>query len=172
MKNLTIIAIALLVLAGCAQPVDTGKKELDEVSKKNVEVVKTMLTAVENEDIEALMEVYSPELVSYGPRHDQEWHWDTLNSTKKWFESVDSIKVGIIAILPHTVEEGDLAGDWVMVWANLSWYNPKAEKKVKIMWHSPYMIEDGKIVQEAAYWNEWDVFKQLGAELKWPEKKE
>jgi len=59
----------------------------------------------------------------------------------------------------------------VLVWSNITWYDIKAEKKVKIMWHSPMRIEEGKIVLEVAYWNQWDLFKQLGAELKWPEEK-
>ena len=40
-----------------------------------------------------------------------------------------------------------------------------------IMYHSTEMIKDGKIFMEANYWNQWDMYKQLGAELKWPDEK-
>jgi len=172
MKHFSLLAIVLFFIVSCTQVADTGKKELDEVSKQNVELIKKWVQAHENEDIETLREIYSTELVSLGPQHDQEWPYDTLNSTEEWFQSVDSIKFEVINILPKTVEEGDLAGDWVLIWANLSWYDIKSEKKMKIMWHSPMQIEEGKIVLEAAYWNQWDLFKQMGAELKWPDKKE
>ena len=39
------------------------------------------------------------------------------------------------------------------------------------MSHTPMRIEDGKIAYMASYWNQWDLYQQLGAELKWPEKK-
>jgi ketosteroid isomerase-like protein len=134
-----------------------------------VELIKKWVQAYENEDIAALREMYSTELVSIGPQYNQEWPYDTLNSTASWFEEIDSMKIEVITMLPETVKEGDLAGDWVLVWADISWYDVKAEKSVKIMWHSPMRIKEGKIVYEVAYWNQWDLFKQLGAKLEWPD---
>ena len=169
MKQLFIFSVALLLLAGCTPQADT--KVVDETAKQNVELIKKMLTAYENEDIETIKEVYAPNCMSIGPRHDQvdttlSWIEDNMN----WFESSDSIKFDIIKLLPQTVDEGDLAGDWVLAWVNIYWYDIKAEKKLIAMWHTPFRIEDGKIVYEVSYWNQWDVYKQLGAELKWPEK--
>jgi len=54
-----------------------------------------------------------------------------------WYvETSDSIKVNIFAIMAQTVEEGDLAGDWVFQWSDVSWYEVKAGKKITIMYHS------------------------------------
>jgi hypothetical protein len=39
------------------------------------------------------------------------------------------------------------------------------------MYHAADKVQDGKIVLEGRYWNQLDQFKQLGAELKWPDKK-
>ena len=169
MKKIVLLATALLLMISCTQQADTGDKDVDEVGKQNVELIKKWAEALNNEDIETLRELYSTELVSIGPQYDHEWPYDTLNSTEKMFQNTDSLKVDILIMLPKTVEEGDLAGDWVLVWADISWYNIKAEKKVQIMWHSPMRIEEGKIVYEVAYYNQWDMYKQMGAKLEWPD---
>ena len=152
---------------------DTGKKELSETAKSNLELVKKMVQAFENEDIDALKEIYSTDLVSYGPRYEPEYSYDTIMAfNEEWFKGADSIKFDIINMLPETVDEGDLTGDWVLLWANVSWFDLEAGKKIKIMFHAPMRIEDGKIVFEVDYWNQWDVFKQLGAEIEWPDEDE
>jgi ketosteroid isomerase-like protein len=171
MKLFTSLAIALLFLVSCTQM--AGPEEKDEVAKQNVELVKKVLKAYEDEDIDPIKEAYAPNCMSIGPMHDQidstvSW----IESNIEWFETCDSIKMEIIKLLPQTVEEGDLAGDWVLAWVNVYWYEIEAGKKVVAMWHSPMRIEEGKIVYEVSYVNQWDVYKQLGAELKWPEKEE
>lgn len=168
MKQLFIISLALLLIAGCVPQADT--KVSDEVAKQNVELIKKVLKAYEDENIDAIKDAYAPNCMSIGPRHDQvDSTLSWMEGNVEWFESIDSFKVEIIKLLPYTVEEGDLAGDWVLAWANLYWYNIEAGKNLIAMWHAPYRIEEGKIVYEVSYWNQWDVFKQLGAELKWPE---
>ncbi len=170
MKYLGILTLALLFTVACTQIADTGKKELDETAEQNLELVKKMVQAYENEDIDALKEIYSPDLVSIGPSIDHEFNYDTIMASNEyWFKQADSIKFNVITMLPETVDEGDLAGDWVLLWANVSWYNIKSGKKLIVMYHTPLQIEEGRIVYEVDYWNQWDVFKQLGAELEWPD---
>ena len=53
MKNLLFISAAILFLAGCTAPTDT--KEVDELAKKNIEVVMNLLEAFENEDMENIL---------------------------------------------------------------------------------------------------------------------
>jgi ketosteroid isomerase-like protein len=169
MKQLFVFSIALLLLAGCTPQPDT--KAVDETAKQNVELIKNLLMAYENEDIEAVKAAYAPNCMSIGPRHDlidTTLAW--IQSNIDWFEASDSIKFDIQNLLPQSVDEGDFAGDWVLAWVNIYWYDIKTEKKLVAMWHCPFRIEEGKIVYEVSYWNQWDVFKQMGAELKWPEK--
>ncbi len=171
MKKLFVITLAFLLIAGCTPQADT--KELDETAKMNVELVKKTLKAYETEDLDVIKEGYAPNCVSIGPRHDQvDSTTSWIESTSGWFEAIDSFKADIIKLLPYTIDEGDLAGDWVLAWANLEWYEVESGKTVFVMWHSPMRIEEGKIVYEVSYFNQWDVFKQLGAEMKWPEKAE
>ena len=174
MKKFTLLAAVLFLMAGCVPQPETEATELDEVAKQNVELAKNMVQAMENEDIDALKELYAEGAVSIGPRHDMvdtvgEEYW---NSSAGWFEGSDSIKLDVISILPESVDEGDLAGDWILIWANVQWYDVKAEKTLIAMWHSPLRIEDGKIVYEVSYINQWDIFKQLGATIEWPDDKD
>lgn len=169
MKHLALITTALFLLSGCVQQADTGAEEMDELSKQNVELVKKLLASFENEDLEATKELFAEGCEWYGPRDDQ---YDTVDNdfwagVEDWYNTVDSLKYDVIAILPHTVEEGDLEGDWVFLWCFENWYSIENEKSLRILWHCPMLIEDGKIVYVASIWNQWDLYKQLGAKLEW-----
>jgi ketosteroid isomerase-like protein len=172
MKNLFLFFCVILILLSCKQvtpPPDTAKKEKDSV---NIALAKNLYKAIENENLEAVKGFYSDSVGIVGPNFN-EWigFEEMVKGMSGWFEEGDSIKVNIFAIMAETVEEGDLAGDWVLLWADISYYDVKAGKKIKLMYHATEKIQDGKIIVEGNYWNQWDMYKQLGAELKWPEKK-
>ena len=172
MKNLFLFFCVILFFGSCkpvTPPPDTAKKEKDSI---NIALVNDLFKAVENENIEAIKGFYSDSVGILGPNFN-EWigFEEMVKGMTSWFEEADSIKVNIFAILAQTVEEEDLAGDWVLLWSDFSYYDVKAEKKINLMYHATEKIQDGKIVIEGNYWNQWDMFKQLGAELKWPEKK-
>ena len=135
MKKLTILTAVFLILAGCTPQADT--KEIDEVGKQNMELVKTMMQAYENEDIETLREVYSPDLVSDGPTIEEGIGLEKmLELNQQMFESVDSIMIKVTGMLPHTVEaevDEDLAGDWVFFWAHMGWHHVESGKTVSMV---------------------------------------
>jgi len=164
MKNLLFISAAILFLAGCTAPTDT--KEVDELAKKNIEVVMNLLEAFENEDMEALKELWAEDATLYGPLHDQ---MDTVvpGDMQVWFDHADSIEFDVTFIMHEVIEEGELAGNWVLLWCFESWFEVEAEKRVTIIWHAPMQIEDGKVVHMTSIWNQWDLYKQLGYELEW-----
>ncbi len=105
MKQFAFFATALLLLFSCTQQTDTETKEIDEVAIQNVELVEKLIQAYENEDIEALKEIYSPNTVSIGPRIDMvDSTLAFLKSNEEWFIASDSIQFDVIAILPQVVE--------------------------------------------------------------------
>jgi hypothetical protein len=172
MKNLFLFSCVILLFASCkpvTPPPDTAQKEKDSV---NIALVRDMFKAIENENIEAVKGFYSDSVGIVGPKFN-EWigKEQMVKDMANMFESADSLKFDIFAILAETVEEGDLAGDWVLQWSNISYYDIKVGKKIMLAYHSTEKIQDGKIIVEGNYWDEWDMFKQMGAELKWPEKK-
>ncbi|MFC2113040.1 nuclear transport factor 2 family protein [Bacteroidota bacterium] len=169
MKKLTILTAILIAFCSCTQQAEAPVKELDETAKQTIEVVKKLIAAYEAEDMEAIKTLYAPGAVSVGPRHHD---MDTVDAEmykdmEAWFASVDSMKYDVITILYESGDEGDLAGDWALVWADVSWYSVKADKTLKVMWHSPMRIENGQVVYEVSYVNQWDLYEQMGAELKW-----
>jgi len=172
MKNLSLLVCVILFFASCNQvkpPVDTAQKVKDSV---NIALVKNLYKAIENNNIEAVKGFYSDSVAIVGPNFNElTGYQDLVTGMTAWFEGADSIKADIFAIMAQTVKEGDLAGDWVLLWANLSFYDLKTSKNIKLMYHATEKIKDGKIIVEGNYWNEWDAYKQMGAELKWPEKK-
>lgn len=160
--------MAIFLLAACTQVADTGSK--DEMAQQSIEVVEKLVQAYENEDIEALKEIYSVDLESHGPMYGDIWPYDSiLASNAAWFGMADSITFDIDYIMYEKVEEGELEGDWVLLWSDISWVDANTGKSYIIDYHSPHQIVDGKIVYEHAYWNQWDMLQQMGAELKWPE---
>jgi hypothetical protein len=172
MKNLFLFFCVIIFFASCKQvtpPPDTAKKVKDSV---NIALVKDMFKALENENIEAVKGFYSDSAGILGPSFNE---WIGLEQAVKnmtdMCKTSDSIKFDIFAIMAETIEEGDLAGDWVLVWADVSWYDVILQKKIKIMYHVAEKIQDGKITIEGNYWDELDMYKQMGAELKWPEQK-
>lgn len=172
MKNLFLFFCVILFFAGCKQvtpPPDTAKKEKDSV---NIALVRSMFKAMEDENLEAVKGFYSDSVSIGGPNFNELIGKEQMvKDMVSMFETSDSIRVKIFAIMAETVEEGDLAGDWVFQWSDVSWYDVKAQKRITIMYHSAEKIKDGKIIAEGNFWNQWDMYKQLGAELKWPEKK-
>jgi ketosteroid isomerase-like protein len=172
MKNLFVFLCVIILFASCkpvTPPPDTAQKEKDSI---NMALVKDLFKAVENENIEAVKGFYSDSVAIVGPNFN-EWtgYEDMVTGMTAWFDGADSIKANIFAILAHTVKEGDLAGDWVLVWADMSYYDLEVSKSIKLMYHTAEKVENGKVIVEGNYWNQWDAYKQMGAELKWPEKK-
>lgn len=172
MKNLFLLFCVILILLSCKQvtpPPDTTQKVKDST---NIALVKNTFKALESENLEALKGFYSDSIGVVGPAFNN-WYGkeQLIKNLASWFESADSIKFSIFYIMAETIEEGDLAGDWILLWADGSFYDMAAQKKIKFSYHAGEKIQDGKIVIEANYWDEWDIYMQMGAELKWPEKK-
>jgi len=173
MKNLILFFCVILLIAGC-KPVTTPAPDEAKKAKadSNIALVRDLFKATESENIEAVAGFYSDSVWIGGPAFNS---WtrkeETIKGLTSWFESADSIKFDVFYIMAETIEQEDLAGDWVLLWADVSFYDLNAQKKIMLIYHAAEKIQDGKIVTEGNYWNEWDVYKQMGAELKWPEKK-
>jgi|GEM_PF-1532448 len=173
MKNLILFLCVILLFVGCKPVTPTPQDEVKKAkADSNIALVRDVFKAIESENIEAVAGFYSDSAGFVGPAFNS-WTGkeETVKGLTSWFESADSIKFDIFYIMAETVEQENLAGDWVLLWADVSFYDLNAQKKIMLMYHATEKIQDGKIVIEGNYWNEWDVYKQMGAELKWPEKK-
>ncbi|MCK4750279.1 MAG: ester cyclase, partial [Bacteroidales bacterium] len=117
--------------------------------------------------IDAWRELCTEDFVTWGPAFESESNLEEyIESMKGLHDAVDSMKSETIAILPHTVEEGDQAGDYVFWWGINSGYFLEEGKSVKLMSHTVYNIEAGKIKWNADYWDTGDLERQLSGKKK------
>ena len=173
MKKLILLLGILVFVAGCnttSEPVD---KQKDEIAMKNMQIVKEYFLATENEDMGKIEELLADDFLEVGPGSKEEYNREkSIESFKNTFEAYDSIQFSITAITTEHKTEGDLAGDWVMSWNWFKSKNVKMDKTVKLMYHGAFKVKDGEIVLLVNYWDRWDLYKQLGAELEWDDEDE
>ena len=176
MRNLFTIALLAGVLISCTTTPDPAIAEAEAAAKAkaeaNVALVQQFMDAFVSGETDVWREICAEDFVTLGPGIESELTLEEyIENVAGLREAVDSMKSETIAILPHTVEEGDLAGDYVFWWGTNSGYFIEEGKSVKLMIHTVYQIEDGKIKWDADYWDTGDLKRQLSDEEK-EEKKE
>ena len=143
---------------------EAAKKALAE---EHITLVKKFMAGFETGEVEAWREMCTDDFVTLGPGIDAEATLDEyIESMKGVHEAIDSLKMNTIAILPYTMEEGELAGDYVFWWGTNSGYLVKEGKSVKVMLHTVYKIKEGKIQWTADYWDTGDAERQLSGDNK------
>ena len=167
MKQIIFLISIVIALCSCTTQPAEDTREQDETAKLNIELVKKMFLSFEEEDIETLKEILDTSFTEIGPGIDDELSYtETLEGNIYFYEGWDSIKFDIQYIMHESVED-DVKEDWVLSWVLGSMYNIELGKSVKVMYHNASRIENGKIVYALVYWDRWDLFKQMGAELEW-----
>jgi ketosteroid isomerase-like protein len=159
------------LLISCTTTPDPAIAEAEAAAKakaeENVALVNQFMDAFQSGEVEAWGEICAEDFVTWGPGIESESNLEGyIESMKGFYDAVDSMKSETIGILPHTVEEGEQAGDYVFWWGFNSAYFIKEGKRAKIMIHTVYKIEDGKIKWNADYWDTGDLEKQLSGEKK------
>jgi ketosteroid isomerase-like protein len=178
MRHLLSFALLAGLIVSCTSTPDPAVAEAEkakaaakEKADANVAVVEKYLAAFETGDFESWREICTDSFITLGPQISSQASLDEyIESMAGFNEATDSARIHTIAILPYTVEEGDLAGDWVFWWGTNSAYFVKQGKSVEIMIHTVFKMKDGKIEWEADYWDTGDLQKQLAGDKK--EKKE
>lgn len=177
MKKILVLLLAAGVFVSCTTTTDSSADEAKAAAKakaeENVALVEKYITAFETGDYDMWKELCSEDYVSLGPGLNAEIDLDGLiESMKSFDEAVDSLETHKIAILPHTVEEGDLAGDYVFWWGSNSAYFVEAGKSAELPLHTVYCIEEGKIAWSADYWDSGDLKRQLSDDSEKKKEKE
>jgi ketosteroid isomerase-like protein len=163
MKQLvTLIAISV-GLFSCAS--DESKKEAE-----NLAIAEKYIEAVEIKDVAAMDALLAENYVGYGPSVG-----DSINkkeALKSWkynaenlYESIEYTRHKQLAV---TVKEGEAVGDWVLNWAYLTIKYKDGRGPVNVWVNVVYRIEDGKIIHSRTFYNEADVFRQLGYSIQPP----
>ena len=158
MKNLKKIGLLLSVVAlmySCSNQIN--------LSKENEEIVKNYIKAVESNDRDTMDTLLADNYVGLGPSvGDSIGKEDAIENWKYNTENLyESIKYNKSRVISVNVPDGENKGEWVSNWAELTITYKSGEKAI-IMTNTIYEIEDSKVVKSYTFYNEADVYKQLG----------
>lgn len=132
-------------------------------SKKNEELVKMYVNAVESNDVETMKSLLDDNYVGLGPSIGDSI--DKTGTIENWQYNManlyESIKYDKSRIISVAVPDGENEGEWVSNWAELTVLYKLGEEAV-IWANSVYQIKDGKIIKSYTFYNEADVYRQLG----------
>lgn len=135
----------------------------DSKVAENTALIEKYVDAVENLEFSTMEDLLAETYVGIGPSYGdsigktgaiENWKFNVENL----YESIDYNKSRNIAM---TVPDGDNQGEWVSNWAELKIKYKNGQEA--IIWaNTVYQIENNKIVKSFSFYNEGDVYEQLG----------
>jgi hypothetical protein len=164
MKQLIVLAITGIFLAGCTSPAE--KKE-----RENLAIAQKYMKAVETKNILVIDSLLADNYMGYGPSINDSINKEgaVLNTKflmENFYESFEYTRHKEVAV---TVKEGEVAGDWVLNWAYLTIKFKDGRGPVHVWVNIVYRIENGKIVHSRTFYDEADVLRQLGYTMEPPQ---
>jgi hypothetical protein len=154
-KKIGLLLLAITLFISCTNQ--------NSKLAKNKELIENYVKAVEANDSEIMETLLADNYIGYGPSIADSI--DKKGAVENWkfnleyiYESIHYDKSRTIAV---EVLDGENKGEWVSNWAELSIVYQIGDE-VKLMTNSIYKIEDGKIVKSYTFYNEADVYRQLG----------
>ena len=159
MKVHTIIISAVLVMASCTQSPDN--------SAANIAIVEEYLEAVDNNDYATMESLLADDYLGLGPSVDDSTNKELAIAAWKWnvenlYEEIEFDRTQTFA---STIADGPHAGEWVYNWAYVTIEYMEGGGTVNLYSNAVYKIEDGKIARTRTFYNEADVWEQLGYRL-------
>ncbi|MEM9326556.1 MAG: nuclear transport factor 2 family protein [Bacteroidota bacterium] len=158
MKNLIILSVLLAAfcLSGCQAP--TGSEG------KNLAVVQAYVDAVKNEDFDKMQSLLADDYLGLGPSLGDSINKEgALASWKYNSENLyESMDFELTQLLETSVAEGPAQGDWVSNWSLVTITYQDGRGPVSLWVNVVYKIENGKIARSRTFYNEADVYEQLG----------
>lgn len=155
MKRTIYFLFLIAILSSCS----SEQKNV----KENIAVVEQYITAVENMDYETMEALLDENYYGLGPSFT-----DSINKTQaleSWKYNVEylyeQIKYNRIQNAPVTIAQGPNMGDWVSSWAELK-ITYKSGDEATIWANTVYKVKEGSIVKTFTFYNEADVYRQLG----------
>lgn len=156
-KYNSLLFIALLGISiACTQ----GSSD---IGKANVEIVQRYVDAVSGintADMEALL---ASNYIGYGPSLGDTIQRDqAIANWKDYTETLyESISYERVRLLPVKVTDGENPGDYVSMYSIVN-IEFKSGEKVRTWANTVYKIENGQIASTYTFYNEADVYEQLG----------
>ena len=156
MKKITAICAPILLLIACTN--NTG------INTDNIAIVEKYIQAVQSKDINAMTALLADDYVGYGPSYsdsinkkDAIANWK--NVSENLYESIEYTRSFHFAA---KLTEGARPGDYVADWSSLKIKYKDGRGPVYLNVNAVYRIENGKITNSRTFYDEADVYRQLG----------
>lgn len=152
----SFLILTLLALVSCSMP--------DNNSEENVRLVNAYTASVENLEYQKMESFLADDYMGYGPSiQDSISKNDAIENWKYVVENLySSIKYERNRSVAVSIPEGENEGEWVSNWAELTIKYKNTPETVVIWSNTIYKIKNGKIVRSYTFYNEADVYRQLG----------
>jgi hypothetical protein len=153
---ITVIVAVSALLIGCTNS--------PKNSKQNIELIEKYIQSVENLDYETMEAILDDNYIGYGPSINDSI---TKNlAVQNWKRTVEflykSVKYDRSRNAVVLVDSGINEGEWVSNWAQATIVYKGSENSVTIWANTIYQIKNNKIIKSYSFYNEADVYEQLG----------
>jgi len=163
MPLLLLFCMSLLLVFSCkpkdeAEAVEETAEEtlrqydISANEEANIQMAIDFVNAAVSGDADKAGAVAHSEYWDYGPGAKDSMNLDDFLSA--WTETSAARTEqdpGIVATTALTVNEGDLAGDWVNMWGNYS--AKQGDYTFDVPWHRVFFIQEGKIVMSRSWYD-------------------
>lgn len=163
MKNMWTL-LSFFSLLACDSSLEKSGSSSDETKRQNVALVERYIEAVKSKDTVVMGDLLSEDYWGYGPSVS-----DSLNKEQalaNWSYVVenlyDSIQFSRKFIIAEEVTDGLHPGNYVSSWVDMHITFKDGSGPVHLQTNAIYRIENDKITLSRTFYNEADVYRQLG----------
>jgi hypothetical protein len=155
-KIITVMIAAAGLLIGCTNS--------PKNSKQNLELIEKYVQSVENLDYKTMESILGDNYIGYGPSIN-----DSITkklAVENWKQTVDfvykSVKYNMSRNAVVIVDSGKNEGEWVSNWAQVTIVYKGSGSSATIWANTIYQIKNNQIIKSYSFYNEADVYEQLG----------
>ncbi len=165
MKTLWLSAI-LAFLFACENK-SSGPNSVQEEKQRNIALVERYIEAVKSKDSEEMGTLLAEDYWGYGPSvSDSVNRIDALANWAYVSENLyDSIHFSRKFIIAEEVLDGPNPGSYVSSWVDMQITFKDGRGPVHLQTNAIYRVENGRITLSRTFYNEADVYRQLGLNL-------
>jgi ketosteroid isomerase-like protein len=156
MRKLFLVSIIATVAVSCNQSADN--------SAANIALVQQYLEAVDNNDYQAMETLLADDYLGLGPSMDDSTNKEAAIASWKWNSEnlYEEVEYDRTQTFSSTITDGPHAGEWAYNWAEVTIRYKDGVGPVRLMMNAVYKIENGKIARTRTFYNEAEVWEQLG----------
>lgn len=166
MKRIHMLYLLIVLISISLHQAAHAQTESEmSMREDHIQLVKRFTDAIINKDFEEMEQLLHENYTGYGPYIEARKNktQEIAEWRRVWGQSVANAQYNRSQILTVAIEEGEMAGNWVLDYAIVSaTYIIRPNKEVTFMYHAAHKIVDNQIAETYNYFNADDVQQQLG----------